>query len=115
MPAGRSGGVARTLDPGFLPRMRQFYGKLMLRPQARGSRRNRGEEARSHPASFAAFSVLRRQAAERTSSPSICADRPQGQLRRPITCLDEARVLSLFDVFVILLPLHRVRSANSVS
>src|SRR5438132_652751 len=42
--------------------------------------------------------------------PFIRAEGPQRKLRRPIARLDHTRIFHLFDVFVILCPLHRVES-----
>jgi hypothetical protein len=44
-----------------------------------------------------------------SSGPSV-----QSKLRRPVTCLDETRILYFFDVFIILRPLHRVEGQFGV-
>ncbi len=46
----------------------------------------------------------------RKSSHSSGPSRPQLELQRLIARLDKTRILHLFDVFVVLRPLHRVES-----
>ena len=83
---------------------------LTINPERRlhpcGLHQDREEGAEPPPASSAAFCVLRSQATEGASNHSIRAKRPQGNLRRPVACLDDTRILHLFDVLPIGLPLR---------
>lgn len=90
------------------------FSSLIKKPAAAGFHRDQAEEVGSPLASAAAFSALRRQVMRKKSSHSIRSERPQCSWWRPIARLDQARILSLVDAFV-LLPFHCVRSANAVS
>ena len=79
-----------------------------LREHPYGLHQDREEGAGSPPASSAAFCALGSRATEGASNHSIRAKRPQGKLRRSVAGLDHTRILHLFDVLPILLPLHIV-------
>lgn len=90
------------------------FSLLMKIPAAAGFHRDQAEEVGSYLASSGAFSALRRQVMRKKSSHSSGPSVHNVHCGAPCARLDEARILYLFDAFVIL-PFHRVRSASSVS
>ena len=90
------------------------FSPLIKKPAAAGFHRDQAEEVGSYLASSGAFSALRSQVMRKKSSHSSGPSVHNVHCGAPCARLDEARILYLFDAFVIL-PFHRVRSASSVS